>query len=359
MTPGSIIVANQVIMSSKFLLLSVLSLASFAFPGVAQVIPCIEIRCPTNIAVPCQSSAGSPVAFSVTATNNCGSIVNVSCVPSSGSTFPPGTTIVNCTGSGPNQNGAIQTNRCTFTVTVAGNCPSNCITIKCPSNLVVQCVVPPRATTIGQFQLFGGSVLDTCSTNLTLLSSDSPLTSLCGGTITRVYTVIDGLSNAASCTQTITVSDTIPPVLVGIPGNTNLQCFTLLPPINVTATDNCDTNVIITFTSTTNGVCPTVIVRTWTARDRCTNTTSASQTILVQDTIPPVLFGVPGNTNPDLDSPGSLHEFCFRHAGHHGVGYDSTAYHLSIQLVCAVPQRYPALRHQHCPIPGDGRHCHR
>ena len=133
-------------MNAKFILLTTLTLA--ALHAVAQGVPCIDIRCPSNIVAQCQSAAGAPVAFTVTATNVCGTTVSLICIPLSGSTFPIGTITVNCTATGSGQ-----TNRCSFPVTVIGNCSSNCLTIKCPSNLVVQCAanVPTRAANIGQF----------------------------------------------------------------------------------------------------------------------------------------------------------------------------------------------------------------
>ena len=62
----------------------------------------------------------------------------------------------------------------------------------------------------------------------------------------------------------------------------------------MTATDNCDTDVPVTFSelSTVVDGCGT-ITRTWTATDACGNTTTATQTITVEDNIAPVLSGVP------------------------------------------------------------------
>src|SRR6185503_7049957 len=59
-------------------------------------------------------------------------------------------------------------------------------------------------------------------------------------------------------------------------------------PAEVTATDNCDTNVVVSVSATTNGTCPILIVYTWTATDACTNTATASQTNAVLDTVPPL-----------------------------------------------------------------------
>src|SRR5262249_4405063 len=71
----------------------------------------------------------------------------------------------------------------------------------------------------------------------------------CPGSVTRVYRAIDACGNIGQVTQTITVDDTIPPVISG-PTNTIVQCGTSLDPANTglaTATDNCDTNVNVTY----------------------------------------------------------------------------------------------------------------
>jgi len=63
-----------------------------------------------------------------------------------------------------------------------------------------------------------------------------------------VYRVNDVCGNFADCSQTITVDDTIAPVL-RCPSNITVECGSPLDPLNIgtaTATDNCSTNVIIT-----------------------------------------------------------------------------------------------------------------
>ena len=75
--------------------------------------------------------------------------------------------------------------------------------------------------------------------------------------------------NQATCTQTITVNDTTPPV-DHLPGPATVQCFSPVPAPNiglVTASDNCGGAVTVTFVSdvATNGTssCNNVITRTY------------------------------------------------------------------------------------------------
>jgi hypothetical protein len=64
-----------------------------------------------------------------------------------------------------------------------------------------------------------------------------------------VYRVTDDCGNFAESIQRITVDDTIAPVLT-CPTNAIIECSTSLDPANAgraTATDNCSTNVSITY----------------------------------------------------------------------------------------------------------------
>ncbi|MGO8019849.1 hypothetical protein AB9E19_33415, partial [Rhizobium leguminosarum] len=97
-------------------------------------------------------------------------------------------------------------------------------------------------------------------------------------------TATDACGNDVTFTQTITVTDNIDPVLVGIPAATaTVDCGAIPAVPTVTATDNCDTAVPVIFTETSNTVvdgCGT-IVRTWTATDACGNDVTFTQTITV------------------------------------------------------------------------------
>lgn len=121
-------------------------------------------------------------------------------------------------------------------------CPT--ISVQCPGD------VPPVYTNLSAFLAAGGSVADSCSSSLSFaLVSDSGVVGSCPGAVTRVYRVTDACGNYSDGTQRITVKDTIPPVLT-MPTNRIVECASSFDPATTgraTATDNCDTNVNITY----------------------------------------------------------------------------------------------------------------
>src|SRR5439155_7583818 len=123
--------------------------------------------------------------------------------------------------------------------------------IACP-NISFQCVgdVPAPYANLAAFLAAGGTATDSCSPTLTFsLTSDSGLVGRCPGTVTRVYRVTDVCGNFGECAQTISFDDTIAPTLT-CASNTTVECGASLDPASiggVTATDNCATNVRLTY----------------------------------------------------------------------------------------------------------------
>ncbi len=124
--------------------------------------------------------------------------------------------------------------------------------ITCP-NLKVQCPgdVPLPYANLAAFLSAGGQASDGCSATLSfLLVGGGGVMGSCPGTVTRVYRVIDGCGNFAEGIQTITVDDTIAPVIT-CPGSVTVECGDSLDPSvlgSATATDNCSPKVEITHT---------------------------------------------------------------------------------------------------------------
>jgi large repetitive protein len=127
----------------------------------------------------------------------------------------------------------------------------------------------------------------------------------CPGSFVVTYTwgAIDICGNATQQTWTITVIDETAPVLSELPvANLTVACHEVPAPANVTVTDNCDANVELVYTETTEGnACNYVITRTWSATDNCSNSVSFTQTINVSDTQAPTYGSFPLYTSAECD----------------------------------------------------------
>ncbi|MDH4035252.1 MAG: T9SS type A sorting domain-containing protein, partial [candidate division Zixibacteria bacterium] len=109
--------------------------------------------------------------------------------------------------------------------------------------------------------------------------------------VTRTWTAADSCGNTSTASQTITVVDNTPPVISGVGGNETLECPAEPNFSTPSATDACGPADLSYADDTTFGDCPAEysITRTWTAADSCGNTSSATQTITVEDNTPPVI----------------------------------------------------------------------
>ncbi|MDB5196841.1 MAG: hypothetical protein JWP88_1212 [Flaviaesturariibacter sp.] len=141
--------------------------------------------------------------------------------------------------------------------------------------------------------------------SLTWNSSSATVTQIAGlpsgaqfpiGTTVNTFEATDASGNKSQCSFSVTVNDTQFPVLVGVPSGTTVECNAVPVPATVTATDNCSTSAVTYSEVRTDGSCPSsyTLTRTWSTTDAAGNTTTASQTITVQDTQAPVL-SVPAN----------------------------------------------------------------
>jgi hypothetical protein len=135
----------------------------------------------------------------------------------------------------------------------------------------------------------GGSFDDGASPMPTLtVASANNCNLVCNVRLT--VTDISGASDEGS--TSVTIVDTEPPTLIGVPSDVTVECDSVPPPASVTVSDVCDQSPTISFTETrTDGNCSSnyTINRTWSGTDRCGNTASATQVITVQDTTPPVI----------------------------------------------------------------------
>jgi hypothetical protein len=186
------------------------------------------------------------------------------------------------------------TNRLTPVQTASiGGSPAS-ITITCPPAASVECPGDTSPASTGQPTTSGG-----CGTVTTTYADVVTPGCIAGGgaggthRIARTFTATDG-TTSASCTQTITVVDTTPPVLTP-PSDRTVECTESTAPSNTgsaSAMDSCDDTPAVSYTDRdAAGDCPQeyVITRTWRAEDACGNVTTRDQVITVVDTTPPVL----------------------------------------------------------------------
>ncbi len=176
-----------------------------------------------------------------------------------------------------------------FDLTTSGCCEE--ILLTCPPDIAVQCLgdVPPA-------DFAGGTMVDPCNHPETIVTHVGDTTvGTCPTIITRTYQASNDCTNS-TCTQIITVNDTIPPVITCAP-NVTVQCLADVPPSSFSVSDNCDPNPAVQVTESSAGNCPTIITRTYEATDICTNQATCIQVITVHDTIPPVFTQTP----PDVD----------------------------------------------------------
>ena len=171
--------------------------------------------------------------------------------------------------------------------------------VSVPSNVTVECDAVPVAWP---------DVVDDCDVVVTVTVHDVSNQATNGAcsnyayTITRTWTALDLSGNSNTASQIITVQDTTPPVLTGIPADETAPSNAIPAWSAPTALDNCAGSLTVSSnsisTKTANGSCTDryyTITRTWTATDMCTNTVSATQIITVVDSATPVLV-LPSNT---------------------------------------------------------------
>ena len=142
----------------------------------------------------------------------------------------------------------------------------------------------------------GASASDVCS-SVTWSNDFSSVSDGCGasGSVTVTFTATDDCGNDTTTSATFTIQDTTDPIFTSeLPNDITVSCDNIPDPIEIEASDNCDSDVNISVNDVINqseGNCAGnfSISRTWTITDDCGNSNSYTQTITVYDTAPPTL----------------------------------------------------------------------
>jgi len=138
-------------------------------------------------------------------------------------------------------------------------------------------------------------VPDKCDFNLTKTNGSFVPNNTCGnsGTYTNSWVFTDACGRTITdYIQVITIVDDSPPVFSSLPNDIVINCSETPEFTQAIVEDSCSFNIDLSFNDvTTSGSCDGdfTITRTWTAIDDCGNVSTASQSILAQDTSPPNL----------------------------------------------------------------------
>ncbi len=248
-----------------------------------------DILCPANVTIECNESTLPDNTGSATATDFCDNdpALTFSDVTVGGG-CPEESTI---TRTWVATDDCGNTSSCIQTISVQD---SQAPVLSCPVNVTIECNESTLPENTGT-----ATSTDNCDETPTLSFSDVTAGAGCpdGYTITRTWTAIDNCGNAGTCEQIIVVDDGTAP-LVSCPANVTIECTASTAPANTgtaTASDNCDDSPIVAFNDVTvGGACPQeyTITRTWSATDQCGNTGTCNQTIVVEDSTPPVCIAV-------------------------------------------------------------------
>ena len=220
--------------------------------------------------------------------DSCGEVV---CTPASGSTFPVGQTVVNCTGG----EGA----SCSFTVTVNETVPPTITT--CASDKTRSA----DADCMASIPDLTGEVVatDNCSA-VTIIQNPAAGVLVGTGNIIVTIQVSDASNNSTTCTAVVHVVDSTAPVItcpanITTVDNAPNACGALLNPGPATATDNCSVASVVGTRSDSqplNALYPLgVTTITWKATDASGNMATCQQTVTVTNPAPAVTITGPAS----------------------------------------------------------------
>ncbi len=266
--------------------------ASFVVTVGDHTPPAITV--PGPVTVEATGPTGAIVTFAASATDAVDGSVAVTCLPASGSTFALGTATVTCSATDAHGN----VGSAGFAVTVGDSTPP---VLTVPAAITAEAtsasgaVVSYGAAT--WTDLVSGSGTATC---VPASGSTFPL-----GTTTVICSATDAAHNTGMRTFAVTVRDTTPPVLVGVPANITAEATSSLGAAvtfaTPTATDAVTTGLVVTCSpasgstfaispmGTTPPISPIGTTVTCSATDAAGNTGRGTFTVAVVDTTPPAI----------------------------------------------------------------------
>ena len=259
------------------------------------------VSVPANISTSTTDPGGKVVTYpDATANDVVDGALTPSCAPASGSTFPVGTTTVTCTATDSHSN----TGTGTFTVTVTTEDTTPPV-INVPSDISTT-----TDTASGKVVTYSASATDNLDGPIPVSCSPASGSTFPVGTTTVGCSATDSHGNSASASfkVTVTLVDTTAPNLT-VPGDFSMNTSNpsgAAVTYSASATDNLDGAVPVNCAPASGSTFPVgSTLVTCTATDAHSNTTQKTFTVTVVlvDTAPPVISGVPANIRREADGP--------------------------------------------------------
>jgi hypothetical protein len=252
---------------------------------------------PADITAEATSAAGATVTYATpTATDTVDPSPTVSCAPPSGSAFALGTTTVTCTATDASGNHSAAS----FHVTVHD---TTAPVITVPGDITAEATSAGGA--VVTYSATASDAVDPAPT-LTCLPASGSQFGL--GTSTVTCNASDATGNHSSKSFHVTVQDTTPPVLHGVPADITAEATSAagatVTYTSPTATDTVDPSPTVSCSPTSGSTFPLATTTvTCTATDASGNHSSASFHVTVHDTTAPVIHGVPADITAEATSP--------------------------------------------------------
>jgi hypothetical protein len=238
---------------------------------------------PADFTVDPAGTSGTVVTYTATATDTVDGTIPVTCTPPSGSTFPIGTNLVQC--SATNSRGYTRFGQ--FYIYVRDSTPP---VLTLPSNISV-----PSAGAGGTVVTYTATAHDAVEGDLPVDCSPASGSLFDDGTTVVQCTASDSSGNVAFGSFNVTVGDTVPPVIT-VPGNITAEATSASGAVvtyTVSAVDAVDgpVDVVCSPLSGSTFALGTTTV-TCSAHDLAGNIATATFTVTVQDTTPPQVLSI-------------------------------------------------------------------
>ena len=243
--------------------------------------------CPSNISVSAGVNCKAVATWTApVATDNC-SVASRGNTHNPGSEFSLGTTTVTYSAT----DGAGNIGTCSFTVTVVDTTAP--VFTGCPSNITVAATTNCKAIATWTAPV----ATDNCGVaNSSTTHNSGSEFSL--GITTVTYSATDVSGNTTTCAFIVTVTDTTPPSFTSFPApptaSAGTNCKAVVSWVSPVATDCSNVTITSSHSSGSEFIIGSTSV-TYTATDAFNNITTRSFTVIVVDTILPVIMGCPVN----------------------------------------------------------------